>query len=349
MRRAIVAGFPRRGKTPKLLANAEMTVRALFFLDSRPDNGLHPTLIRWGGNMLSLVRFRLFWRLCRLLARLFPGDDRRVLHLNPHTRLQIRLRDPYWSQLVCGRFDYEHEIEKVIGLIGDLPFVFLDCGANIGYWSAVVTQSEGEYHKAIAVEADPLMFEELCTNANLNGDRFSCLHRAVSLHSGEVLRLQHPAKFWESGLHANTRVIGADEEIIESVVSVESICLDDIAERYPELRRCPVVVKLDVEGMEIAALEGAAAVLAANPLLVYEDHGQDRQSSVSQHVLTTLGYNVFAWDDELKRVVEIPTLDSVRQRKKRASIGYNFFACSSKSVFYPRLIAASSESLCQRN
>jgi FkbM family methyltransferase len=276
---------------------------------------------------------------------LFPGDDRRVLHLNPHTRLQIRLRDPYWAQLVCDRFRYEYEIEKAMGLIGDIPYVFLDCGANIGYWSAFVTQSEGGCHKAIAVEADPLMFEELCINARLNGNRFSCLHRAVALHSGELLRLRHPANFWESGLHADTHVIAADEESSRANdVSVESICLDDVAERFAELRGGPVVLKLDIEGMEIAALEGAATVLAANPLLVYEDHGQDRESSVSRHILTTLKYSVFAWDDEVRSMVELPTLDIVRQRKKRENIGYNFFACSSKSIFYPRFVAGSSGS-----
>jgi FkbM family methyltransferase len=318
-------------------------VRTLSFLDSRIDNGLHPTLIRWGGNVLSLVRFRLFWRLCHFLARFFPGDDRRVLRLNSHTRLQIRLRDPYWSRLVCSRFTYEHDIEEAIRLVGDIPFVFIDCGANIGYWSAFLSQNQGGSRKAIAVEADHVMFEELCTNASLNGDRFSCLHRAIARTSRQRLCLRHAENFWDSGLHADTQVIAANEGDFQAAdLWVESISLDDLAEQFLGLRQGPVVLKLDVEGMEIAALQGAAALLAAHPLLIYEDHGRfDREGSVGHYVFDKLGYNVFAWDDGSKRMLEMLTLEAIHQRKKRANVGYNFFACSSQSPFYQRFVDAS--------
>jgi len=103
---------------------------------------------------------------------------------------------------------------------------------------------------------------------------------------------------------------------------VPSVTVDSL------LRRCcpglagPVVVKLDVEGAEIPAGEGAAQTLAERDVIfLFEDHGQDPECRVSRHLM------------DLGMVVLSPghphplTIAEIRAVKTDPLRGYNFAAC----------------------
>ena len=82
-----------------------------------------------------------------------------------------------------------------------------------------------------------------------------------------------------------------------------------------------MVVKLDVEGAEIPAFEGAGDVLAQRRVtVVYEDHGADATHKVTRHVLD-LGMGVF--DPTTGAPL---TIEGVAARKTDTVHGFNFLA-----------------------
>ncbi len=43
--------------------------------------------------------------------------------------------DYYWNRLLDAGWHYEPEIDSVLRKFANLPFVFIDLGANFGFWS----------------------------------------------------------------------------------------------------------------------------------------------------------------------------------------------------------------------
>src|SRR5262249_25572386 len=157
---------------------------------------------------------------------------------------------------------------------------FLDCGANFGYWSVLVSSHAFGSHPALAIEASRTNHERLRFNARLNGDRFSTLHRAIGGTSGQA---------WLRGGQHYARNISDSQDGSEGE-RIEVTTIDDVLD-HPLLADCArLVVKLDVEGMEIAAVKGAGKLLDRETLLIVEDHGSDREHTVSRFLLEETPY-----------------------------------------------------------
>jgi hypothetical protein len=92
----------------------------------------------------------------------------------------------------------------------------------------------------------------------------------------------------------------------------------------------PVVVKLDVEGVEIAALQGAERLSRRDAVFICEEHGADREHLVSRHLMTA----TVAPPLRLRRRGGKPSsasrdLSLLDRIKRHAWVGYNVFATSS--------------------
>ena len=121
--------------------------------------------------------------------------------------------------------------------------------------------------------------------------------------------------------------------------TVSSITLDTICDRYVPNADARIVIKLDVEGAEIPALEGAQHSVKDRQLLfLYEDHRQDAASRISAYFLHRLGFDVFCWDKEYS-VRRMSSHAAISSAKARSSVALNFAACAPGSVF-PRLLGA---------
>jgi FkbM family methyltransferase len=219
---------------------------------------------------------RGYSRTSHLIARSLTSCPDVSVLINPDTRFVFPLDDVYWVRLMAHGYAYEPEIRALLHRIG--PFALLDGGANYGYWSALVTSSE---FGAQAVEASGATFERLRVTAMANGDRFSCVHAAIAARSGESVQM-HGAE------HAARSTVTREEPQGESV---NTVTIDDLVAEHAELQQ-RLVIKLDVEGAEIEALEGARETLKADPLVIYEDHGRDRESLVTAVLLEQLGWEV---------------------------------------------------------
>jgi FkbM family methyltransferase len=281
-------------------------------------------------------------RTARLLSRVFGAGHRVTVRMPAGFSLSIDLNDPYWTRCVFGSFHYEPELENLLRAVLRPGTCFIDCGASIGYWSIFASMRLGSSGTVVAVEASSSTFRELTTNIELNHMPIRAFHKALHAVSdarvGFYKNFDRPAAahISDASLGECDWQIGADIGKRSVYEEVETVSLDEILCRYCE--GCPsdrVVVKLDVEGAEIAALQGARGMLGQNPLIIYEDHARDPESKVTRFVKDELGYEVFAMYDE--RLEQLQSLDEMRTIKKFSDWGYNFAACDRNSTFLPEL------------
>lgn len=194
--------------------------------------------------------------------RAFRGTECTV-EFERDCRFTLPVFEPYWGPTVVGGRPYEEEVVHVLDGVRDLGATFIDCGANWGYYSVLVTRPGFGYRGGIAIEANPPTFARLRENARVNDERFVCLANAVGARSGERVTLGHTD-------HHAVAYVRTDG--VKGGVDVETITIDDAIERAGFGDRERFVVKIDVEGQELAALEGARRMRAnKDHLIVYED------------------------------------------------------------------------------
>lgn len=269
-------------------------------------------------NLAPLFRplgFRGYSRACRIIADSFlPGAGVQVA-LNSNTEFAFPLNDTYWIRLITSCFRYEPEVASLLMLIRSQPFTFIDCGANFGYWSCIVSSNAYGSHNVVAVEPSSTTFASLKANALLNGGRVRVEQAAISSGSGQAVRIG-------GGSHAARSILSAEGEL------VTTITIDDLLRKHQVAG--PLVIKLDVEGVEIPALEGASVALSSNPLLLYEDHGNDPSSMVSAYLLER-GWQLFSI--ARGRPEPVAGLADINAMKTNPRCGYNFVALKKSGWF----------------
>jgi FkbM family methyltransferase len=275
-----------------------------------------------------------------LAQHLFGAEHFAILLMAGGGRLRIRLADGYWTRLLIPDYIYEPETWSALARALSVPGVFfLDCGANIGYWSVACGQFVPPGH-IVAVEACPPNFEQLAENARLNAGRFTAVWNALWNKDGEdAVIVSHELR------HAGSSIVDRREKVGKSGYVqhvVKTVTLDTLCSRYAIPPRAKLVVKLDVEGAEIETLCGGRRTFSEHDaLLIYEDHGQDPDCRTSKFVLQELGFAVFHCGKH-GSVRRMETLDDIRDLKTNVHVGYNFAACSSGSSFVNLLTEPSS-------
>jgi FkbM family methyltransferase len=146
--------------------------------------------------------------------------------------------------------------------------VFHDIGANLGFFSLLGGHLAGltEGH-VYAFEAAPENAEAIRRHAELNGvPNITVIAKAVSAHAGvgrlQIVDDQSWSKLEDYGEHPYT----------EEVIDVELVAIDDVVADGQV--KPPTLVKIDVEGAEIAVLEGMQRTLEHHrPAVICELHG----------------------------------------------------------------------------
>lgn len=281
------------------------------------------------GFLLKPFGYKGFYRSSSLLSQLLPSDQHLVVALN-EDKFLFSTRDPYWLRLICSSFFYEIEIEQVLKKINTIDYAFLDCGSNLGYWAVKATGRDFGPHPTVAIEPVPQNFKLLEENKKINNARFHTIQAAIYSQSGlNVAMMTDPADSSSNvGAHIDIESSSKDAIAFVKTVTVEQIVSMAGFDGYK------LVIKLDVEGAEIPALEGAGSVLLNDVLIMYEDHGKDKESITSRYLLDK-GYAIF-WmsNGTVKKVNGIEQIFKIKRDPKN---GYNFFATLPDSSFYKLL------------
>jgi FkbM family methyltransferase len=141
---------------------------------------------------------------------------------------------------------------------------FVDCGANIGYFTFAAAARVGTTGRVDAFEPDPLNRARLEAHLAANGSPTNVRVHAMALSdsAGEAT-LYHPA---ESSHNHGEASLFATGRIATTEYKVATARLDEVLDHPPH------VIKMDIEGAELVALKGMTALLraAAPPTLVIE-------------------------------------------------------------------------------
>ena len=218
--------------------------------------------------------FRLFLRVVRPLRNKGLGSNRSVVFtyrgiekfLMPKARRMVTLPD-YQLHLVLSSIDgisqnliyngeYEPVATSVLRKYTRLEMNVIDVGANIGYFTLLLSKLVGNLGKVFAFEPEKQNYAALCHNIQLNnGSNILTYQNAVG-NVDEMCTLYVSSE--ESGEHSLVT-----KRHCHATQTVKVVRLDDLV-------RNADVIKTDTEGNDFHVLQGAERLLSAQPLLITE-------------------------------------------------------------------------------
>jgi FkbM family methyltransferase len=255
---------------------------------------------------------------CANLLRKTLPERNIAIKLNEDAVFEFPYGDGYWSKLLNRAYTYEDELELLFEDSIDVDYVLIDCGANYGYWSVLVSSKPFGAHKVVAIEPSSQNFPKLANNARINGARFEAMRCAIGATRGTA-RLSGTKHEAFSIAGAAT---GGGEE-------VPLIALDDLIDDGKVAGHGKYLIKLDVEGVEIEAIKGGARLLSADSVILCEEHGNDPEHTVSRYILDQTPLRLIVYDPRSKRLETVTELSILDRIKVSSHVGYNVFGTAS--------------------
>jgi len=317
---------------PLTLSSRLIRKPALRFSGERVASALLRSILRLSARVSSITGHRGYGRFLNALSRIECFRDTHCTAiLSEDSVFEFHAADPYWGYYMYTGTVYEQSLHHAFTAISGLDYQVLDCGANYGYWSVLLSGLAYGKRNVIAVEASADTFSVLKSNCVLNGLRFMPLNGAVSGKSGRTLWLEAPT---HDQAHVCQGPLGEKTHRREQVQSVSLDDLSAMLKPKPDL----LVIKLDVEGHEIEVLKDAKCLSEKDVLIIFEDHGLDPSCRNSAYMLNREEFELF-WIDDDGRSISVKNLSDVRCIKKPRNYGYNFFAVTRDGEFHRRLLA----------
>jgi FkbM family methyltransferase len=174
--------------------------------------------------------------------------------------------------------------------------VFLDIGANIGFFTIIAARLVGAQGKVYAFEPVPANIAALQHNLALNHFQHAkVLPYAVSnrVGKGDLLLAN-----WNGGASLATAARPPD---LKGSILIDLVTIDEMLAR--KVIEPPALVKIDVEGAELEVLEGMSATIQNyRPVIVFEIDDGDleaftRKQAGCEAFLVNNGYQVSRLED----------------------------------------------------
>jgi FkbM family methyltransferase len=267
------------------------------------------------------------YNLCANLLRKTLSERDIAIKLNSDATFAFPYGDGYWSKLLNRSFSYENELELLFKDSVDVDYTLIDCGANFGYWSVLVSSEPYGSHQVIAIEPSSQNFARLSKNAEINGNRFDVMKCAIGAAPGTA-RLSGTK-------HEAFSIVGDGDGGGEQV---PVIALDNLLHDGKISPGGKYLIKLDVEGVEIPAIKGGARLLQGDSVLLCEEHGNDRGHTVSRYILEQTDLMLIVYDPRSNRLETVTELSILDRIKVSTHVGYNVFGTA--SAFWQNRISA---------
>lgn len=174
--------------------------------------------------------------------------------------------------------------------------VFYDVGANVGFFTVLAANLVGETGRVYAFEPSPENVKSIRHNIQLNGfNQVEVWQNAVAKDNGKgtLLMTDYPGGHTLSTFERPAQV--------KAEIEVEIVSIDTLIEQGK--LQPPNLVKIDVEGAEIAVLEGMQKSLRRDrPTLIYEADdpqkaGLDIKQTELNDYVRQFGYDLHSLED----------------------------------------------------
>jgi FkbM family methyltransferase len=206
----------------------------------------------------GIGRFRLIGAVYRYLARNLIPEEKRLVHVNGY-KMWVHMEKYKGIDGIAQQLVFQGTYEKYTTvlfkrLVGKGMNV-IDVGANIGYYTLLAAKLIGEKGKVFAFEPEPRNYALLLRNIELNGYKNVIpQQKAVSNKAGKVKLFLDRL---EPGAHSLYKVRQSAKEAI----AVDAISLDE----FFAGKESPIdIIKIDVEGAEMAVLLGMPKIVKNN-------------------------------------------------------------------------------------
>jgi len=212
----------------------------------------------------SYVRhpYRGYGRLNNMISRVV-GEQVITRRVNDFD-FSFDLFDPYWNLLLAKNFIYEPEVKEFLQRQLKQNPIFVDCGANYGYWTLFALSHLND-QDCISIEASPKTFEHLQRNVEINNRHPRLINRAISSTHDELISFETSGRN-----HAGAAISGMKEFKNVCATNIRTTNLRTILGAMAANR--PVLIKLDVEGAEIEVIKGLGSLVDdAMITIVYEE------------------------------------------------------------------------------
>ena len=186
------------------------------------------------------------------------------------------------SILLCGAYEKPllFCLAKMINQYHLNDGIFLDVGANVGNHSLFLSMHMKQVH---SFEPYSIAFKRLEKNVSINKIENICLHNIGLGHKDEIASIYTPetGNLGTASLNKDFRPgSSADEQI--KIVRADTYLEDNNIQNIK-------LIKVDVEGFEIAVLEGMHESLNRNrPIVVFEMSRQTREKIREQQQMKSL-------------------------------------------------------------
>lgn len=207
-------------------------------------------------------------------------------------QIEIDARD-YIGRAILENGYYEPETVNFLGLYLKPGMTFLDIGANIGLHTLIGSSAVGSRGEVHAFEPDPFLCDVVKRNLSLNNRENTIINNvAVARQDGtKPLFLSSAESFGTTSFLPAENYSGLKLSVVTTSI--------DAYVRSRHLRQVDLI-KLDIEGGELEALEGARGVLKDYPeaVLIVEfcETTARRFGHTTEHLrllLKGLGFKLF--------------------------------------------------------
>ncbi len=201
---------------------------------------------------------------------------------------------------------------------------FLDVGANIGYYTLIAARLVGETGAVYSFEPNGSMRSKLEANIRRNGfDNVVVRDEAVARETGEV---EFYASTWDANQGISSILPGVGRAAAQKV---RSLSLDDFMASLTGRR--VDLIKMDIEGAELIAIQGGHRALGATdaPPLIFEA----AELAPIAKALRALGYHIRRLHYTLENGLALPDAQAPLQSLFDDYEAPNYFAAKDEGVF----------------
>ena len=216
-----------------------------------------------GKDIRQYKKSKLYYIIFRILRGFLTNDI--IVNIN-RFRILGSIKKNYTSYFLLKKCEFgdDHEIETLSKLSKNNKIFFLDCGCNYGFYSFhVASLSKNNY--VISIEASKKTSEFFLKNKELNYDlkNIFFLNKAVSNNDEKEISFNQGINDWESSVEHNNFQLNKIENI-------KTCKIDTLLNSY-ELKDYLLIFKIDIEGHEMKAIEGALDIIKKfSPIIIIE-------------------------------------------------------------------------------